>query len=114
MEFGISFLQAYVFFILIVIYFNEAMQTSQFQIIKKLFYYGKEKKKKRKKKKIGVIRRKKIFKKMSGKRLYILTNRTYTRVFMKRIRSQSYLNAYRIHRIEAKFKKYISTSVLPF
>ena len=50
MEFGISILQAYVFFILIVIYFNEAVQTSQFQKTNLIFNYkvSKEKRKKRK------------------------------------------------------------------
>ena len=38
MELGISFLQAYVFFILIIIYFNEGIQTSQYQTDKKYAY----------------------------------------------------------------------------
>lgn len=39
MELGISMLQAYVFFILIVIYFNEGVQTSQFQLLNSTFIY---------------------------------------------------------------------------
>lgn len=40
MELGISILQAYVFFILIVIYFNEGIQTSQYQSLKSVYVYG--------------------------------------------------------------------------
>jgi uncharacterized membrane protein len=35
---SISVLQAYVFFILVIIYFNEGIQTSQFQTDKKYVY----------------------------------------------------------------------------
>lgn len=41
MELGISVLQAYVFFILIVIYFNEGVQTTQYQSVKSVFLYDK-------------------------------------------------------------------------
>jgi hypothetical protein len=44
MELGISILQAYVFFILIVIYFNEGIQTSQYQLLHSTFVYNKKKK----------------------------------------------------------------------
>ena len=43
MELGISILQAYVFFILIIIYFNEGIQTSQFQLLHSTFVYKKKK-----------------------------------------------------------------------
>lgn len=42
MELGISFLQAYVFFMLIVLYFNESIHTSQYQenyILDLLLFY---------------------------------------------------------------------------
>jgi F-type H+-transporting ATPase subunit a len=39
MELGISILQAYVFFILIVIYFNDAVQTSQHQLVSNIYVY---------------------------------------------------------------------------
>lgn len=51
MELGISILQAYVFFILIVIYFNEAIQTSEHQLINPIFVYNNLKKQQYKKKK---------------------------------------------------------------
>lgn len=41
MELGISILQAYVFFVLIIIYFNEGIQTSQFQSLNTIFVYKK-------------------------------------------------------------------------
>lgn len=44
MELGISVLQAYVFFILIVIYFNEGIQTSQYQLLNSTFVYNRKKK----------------------------------------------------------------------
>jgi len=44
MELGISILQAYVFFILIVIYFNEGIQTSQYQLLNSTFIYKRRKK----------------------------------------------------------------------
>jgi hypothetical protein len=46
MELGISILQAYVFFILIIIYFNEGIQTSQYQLLHSTFIYNKKKKQK--------------------------------------------------------------------
>jgi len=39
MELGISILQAYVFFVLIIIYFNEGIQTSQYQMLYPVFVY---------------------------------------------------------------------------
>jgi hypothetical protein len=39
MELGISILQAYVFFVLIIIYFNEGIQTSQYQMLHPVFVY---------------------------------------------------------------------------
>lgn len=44
MELGISILQAYVFFILIIIYFNEGIQTSQYQSLHSTFIYKKKRK----------------------------------------------------------------------
>jgi len=44
MELGISILQAYVFFILVVIYFNEGIQTSQYQKLNSVYFFKRKKK----------------------------------------------------------------------
>jgi hypothetical protein len=44
MELGISILQAYVFFILVVIYFNEGIQTSQYQKLNSVYIFKRKKK----------------------------------------------------------------------